>query len=144
MSARSTPGFGTPRSPGGSIGGYMKRVSSTVVVVMLLVCVAWAQAPQGAPAGQQQGAPAQGAAAGQAGRGGGRSAITPRIVSFQANPVTIKPGESFDLTWATEAGTATINNGMGAIPPRGTIKVTPKATTTYTLTMAGGVARSLT
>ena len=118
----------------------MKRLSSTVFVSMFLVCMAWAQAPQGAPAGQQQGAPA----GGRGGRGG-RGAITPRILSFEANPVSIKPGESFILSWATEAGTGTVDNGIGAIPPRGQVKVTPKATTTYTLTMGGGaVTRSLT
>lgn len=125
----------------------MKRAVTIVFVPMLLVCMAWAQAPQGAPAGQQQGAPAQGAAAGQAGRGGGggRGAIAPRILGFEANPVSIKPGESFVLSWATEAGAGTIDNGIGIIPARGTIKVTPKATTTYTLTMGGGaVTRSMT
>jgi hypothetical protein len=125
----------------------MKRALSIMLVLTLLVCVAWAQAPQrGAPAGQQQAAPAQGAA-GQGGRGGGggRGAITPRILTFQASPVSIKPGESFTLSWATEAGTASIDNGIGAIAPRGTVKLTPKATTTYTLTMGGGaVTRSLT
>ena len=48
------------------------------------------------------------------------------------------------LSWATEAGTPTIDNGVGPVPLRGTIKVTPKATTTYTLTMAGGVTRTVT
>ena len=121
----------------------MKRAFGIAFVLVLVVCMARAQAPQGAPAGQQP-APAQGAAAGQAGRGG-RGAITPRILSFQASPASIKPGESFMLSWATEAGTGTIDNGIGDIAPRGTTKVTPKATTTYTLTMAGGaVTRSVT
>jgi hypothetical protein len=49
------------------------------------------------------------------------------------------------LSWATEAGTGIIDNGVGPIAPRGTIKVTPKATTTYTLTMGNGaVTRSVT
>lgn len=124
----------------------MKR-ALTVVFVLTLGCMAWAQAPQGAAAGQQQGAPATPAPAGQAGRGGGgggRPAITPRILSFEASPASIKPGESFVLSWATEAGTPTIDNGVGAVPPRGTTRVTPKVTTTYTLTMAGGVTRALT
>ena len=123
----------------------MKRALSIAAVLALAVCTAWAQAPQTAPAGQPQ-TPAQGAGA-QAGRGGGggRGAITPRILSFEAKPASIKPGESFVLSWATEAGTGTIDNGVGPIPPRGTIKVTPKATTTYTLTMVGGaVTRALT
>jgi hypothetical protein len=113
-------------------------------ILTLLGCIAWAQAPQGAPATTQD-APAQAApAAGQAGRGG-RAPITPRILSLQASPASIKPGESFMLSWATEAGTGTVDNGIGPVPPRGTVKVTPPATTTYTLTMGGGaVTRSVT
>jgi hypothetical protein len=122
----------------------MKR-AFIVVFVLTLSGIAWAQAPQ-APAAPQQGAPAQGAAGGQAGRGGGgggRGAITPRILSFEASPASIKPGESFLLSWATEAGSPAIDNGVGPVPLRGTIRVTPKATTTYTLT-TGGVTRTLT
>ena len=123
----------------------MKRALSFAFFLTILVCAAMAQAPQGAPASQQQGAPAQGAAAGRGGRGGGRAAITPRITTFEASPTSIKPGESFVLSWATEAGTGTIDNGIGAVPTRGSIKVTPKATSTYTLAMGGGaVTRSLT
>lgn len=121
----------------------MKRSLGIVLVVTLLVCMAWAQAPQGAPAA---GAPAQGAAAGQAARGGGGGrgpAITPRIVSFEASPVSIKPGESILLSWATEAGTPSIDNGIGPVALHGTIKVTPKATTTYTMTMAAGVTKTV-
>jgi hypothetical protein len=66
-------------------------------------------------------------------------------VAFQATPATIKPGQSFTLSWATEAGTGTIDNGIGAVPTRGTVLVTPKATTTYTLTLGGGaVTKALT
>jgi hypothetical protein len=121
----------------------MKRTLGLVFVLTLLVCMAWAQAPQGAPAGPPQGAPAQPAAAGQAGRGagggGGRgAAIPPRIVTFEASSVSLKPGESFVLTWVTEAGATTIDNGIGEVYPRGTLKITPKATATYTLSMGGG------
>jgi len=123
----------------------MKRALSIVVALALLGCLAWAQAPQPTPAGQQPPAAAPGAAAGQGGRGAGRPAITPRILSFQASPASIKPGESFVLSWSTEAGTPSIDNGIGSVYQRGTISVTPKATTTYTLTMSGGtVTRSVT
>ena len=119
----------------------MKRALSGVFAFTLLVCLAWGQTPQAPPAAPPQVPPAGGA---QGGRGG-RGAITPRIVSFQATPASIKPGESFVLSWSTEAGTGTIDNGIGDVPTRGTIKVTPKATTTYTLSMGGGtVTRSLT
>jgi hypothetical protein len=121
----------------------MKRVLITASVLALGVCMVSAQAPQGGAAGQPPGAPAPGAAAGQGGRAG-RPPITPRVVRFEASSTSIKPGESIVLTWATEAGTPTIDNGVGAVPPRGTARLTPKATTTYTLTMAGGVTRSVT
>jgi hypothetical protein len=124
----------------------MKRLMGIVFVVTLVVCMAWAQAPQGAAPGGQAapGAPAAGAAAGQAARGGGgaRATITPRIVTFEATPASIKPGESILLSWATEAGTPSIDNGVGPVPLRGTIKITPKATTTYTLTM-GAVTKTI-
>jgi hypothetical protein len=114
----------------------------TFVIVFLLTPLLYlAQAPQGAP----QAAPQRGAAAAapaQEGRGA-RTPITPRILSFEASPASIKPGESFLLSWATEAGTPTVDNGIGPVPLRGTIKVTPKATTTYTIT-TGGVTKSLT
>lgn len=128
----------------------MKRTLSVLFVLAFLVCLAWAQAPQATPAGQQPGAPAPGgnaAPAGQAGQAGrgGRGAITPRILSFEASPASIKPGESFILSWSTEAGTPSIDNGIGSVYQRGTIRVTPKATTTYTMTMTGGaVTRSVT
>src|SRR4029434_4782373 len=123
----------------------MKRAVSIVFVMTLLVCLAWAQAPQApAQAAPAQGAPGAAPAQGGTGRGG-RAAITPRIVAFDASPKSIKPGESFLLSWSTEAGTGTIDNGIGAVPTRGTIKVTPKATTTYTITLGGGaVTREMT
>ena len=113
----------------------MKRALGIVFVLTPLVCLA--QAPQAAP--QPSAAAGQAAPAAR----GGRTPITPRILSFEANPASIKPGESFVLSWATEAGTPTIDNGIGTIAPRGTIKVTPKATTTYTLA-SGDVKRSVT
>jgi hypothetical protein len=120
----------------------MKRALS--IVFLLTPLVGLAQAPQAAPAA----APQPGAAAGQAapaGRGG-RAPLTPRILSFAASPVSIRPGESFLLSWGTEAGTPIIDNGIGPVPLHGTIKVTPKATTTYTLgfTTNADVKRSLT
>lgn len=76
---------------------------------------------------------------------GGRTPITPRIVTFEAEPASIQPGESFVLSWATEAGSGTIDNGIGAVPISGTLSLTPGATTTYTLALGGGeVTRSLT
>lgn len=123
----------------------MKRVLTVASFLTAWVCIAAAQAPvpqqPAAAAPQQPAVPAPGAA-GQGGRAG-RTPITPRILRFEATPTSIKPGESVVLSWATEAGSPTIDNGVGAVPPRGTAKITPRATTTYTLTM-GEVTRALT
>jgi hypothetical protein len=124
----------------------MRRTLGIVSVLIVIGCLAWAQAPQ-APQAQGQQGQAAGQAAADAGRGGraGRPPLTPQIRNFQATPAAIKPGESFVLSWSTESGQGTIDNGIGSIPNRGTIKVTPKATTTYTLSMGGGaVTRSIT
>ena len=68
----------------------------------------------------------------------------PRIVSFEARPASITPGQPVLLVWQTEnpAGVA-IDPGVGAVTPRGSRQVTPTATTTYTLTMKGGPSRSV-
>jgi hypothetical protein len=104
---------------------------------VLLTCpVLWAQAPQDAPQGAQ-GAPAGGGARGAGGRGG-QPGPPPRIITFEARPSTIKPGDSTLLVWRTEnpAGPA-IEPGIGAVTPRGSRQLKPAATTTYTLAMRG-------
>jgi hypothetical protein len=118
----------------------MTRALTAASVLALWACIASAQPPQTGAPGQPPPAPGQGAAAGR----GGRAPITPRIVRFEASATSLKPGDSFILTWATEAGTPTIDNGIGAVPLRGAIKLTPKATTTYTIAMDANVTRSLT
>jgi hypothetical protein len=61
-----------------------------------------------------------------------------RIMDFKAEPAAIKPGESTTLTWAVEnPRSTTIEPTVGRATPRGVLKVTPKATTTYTLTVTG-------
>jgi hypothetical protein len=61
-----------------------------------------------------------------------------RILEFKAEPATLKPGESATLTWAVEnPRSTTISPAVGRAAPRGVLKVTPKATTTYTLTVTG-------
>jgi len=121
----------------------VKRTLS-VAVGILLACVAvWAQAPQDAPG-------AQGAGARGGGRGGrGQAGPPARIITFEARPSSIEPGESVLLVWSTEnpAGPA-IEPGLGPVTPRGSRQVKPAATTTYTLTMRGAndtpVTRSVT
>lgn len=69
----------------------------------------------------------------------------PRIVSFEARPATIKPGGSAELTWVTEnTGTAVIAIAptVGTVIARGAARVSPVATTTYTLSATGGGSAS--
>ena len=69
----------------------------------------------------------------------------PRIISFEAKPATIKPGGSAELTWVTEnTGTAMIAIAptVGTVIARGAARVTPVATTTYTLSATGGGSAS--
>ena len=84
----------------------------------------------------------------------GAPAPAPRIVTFEVQPATIKPGESALLVWHIEnppttgplagfGGYGTIEPGIGRVTPRGTKRVTPTATTTYTLT-AGAATKSVT
>jgi uncharacterized protein YndB with AHSA1/START domain len=101
----------------------------TCVVVVILSSSAAAQQP------------AQG---GRGGRGA-QPGLEPRIISFEAKPSTVKPGQLVVLVWRTEnpSGVA-IEPGVGAVTPVGSRQVTPAATTTFTLTMKGGPMRSVT
>jgi hypothetical protein len=61
-----------------------------------------------------------------------------RIEKFAAQPESIKPGQSVMLEWAVENPSGvSIDPGIGRVRPRGNKKVTPSATTTYTLTVHG-------
>jgi hypothetical protein len=58
----------------------------------------------------------------------------PRILRFQATPVTINAGQASTLGWETEnADTVTIT-GIGNVSRSGSTTVSPTATTTFTLT----------
>ncbi|HTW64719.1 MAG TPA: hypothetical protein VME17_08905 [Bryobacteraceae bacterium] len=60
------------------------------------------------------------------------------VDSFTAQPSTIKPGQSTTLHWAVvNADNTSIDNGIGIVPTRGSRKVTPKVTTTYTFLASG-------
>jgi hypothetical protein len=62
-----------------------------------------------------------------------------RILELTVNPSTINPGESARITWATENPTnPTLTPGVGRVEARGTVRVSPSATTTYTLRTEGG------
>jgi hypothetical protein len=112
-------------------GNPMKHFTQALTVATLIaVYPVLAQQPQ---------PPAQNAGAlGPSGQIQQRVRPPARIMSFTAEPVNLKPGESALLTWATEnPNGVTIDQGVGRVTPRGTIKVTPTATTTYTLTLNG-------
>jgi len=90
---------------------------------------------------QQQEAPA-GARGGRGGRGAGPE---PRIVTFEARPSSIRPGESAVLVWSTEnPNGVTIDPEVGAVIPRGNRQVSPTATTTYTLSLRNGPSKTVT
>jgi hypothetical protein len=67
-----------------------------------------------------------------------RAAPPARITNFKAEPDSIQPGQTVTLIWAVEnpQGT-TIDQGIGVVTPRGSRRVTPAATTTYTLSTKG-------
>jgi hypothetical protein len=118
----------------------LKKTAASLGVMVLgwFAVVSAAQAPQG------QAPPA-------AGRGRGAPAPATRIVTFEAQPATIKPGGSALLVWHIENppsatgfnGFGTIEPGVGRVAPRGSKSVTPAATTTYTLT-AGALTKTVT
>ncbi len=62
----------------------------------------------------------------------------PPTVDISANPDTILPGRMATLSWiSTNADTASIDQGIGAVPVNGDLSVTPTATITYTITATG-------
>ena len=73
-----------------------------------------------------------------------------RLVELTAEPAMINPGEAARITWAAEnPSNMTLTPGIGRVFARGTVRVTPSATTTYTLRTEGGpdqqvVTRSVT
>jgi hypothetical protein len=98
-----------------------------------ITIAAIAQQPQ-----QQQ--PQQG---GRGGRGG-QPAPEARIVTFEARPSSIRPGESVVLVWSTENPSGvSIDPAIGPVTARGTKQIKPTATTTYTLTMRNGPTKSV-
>jgi hypothetical protein len=101
----------------------------TAALAVALIATMAAQAPQAAPPKPAGG----GSPAYQ------RAAQLPaRIMDFKAQPANIQPGQSAMLIWSTENPTGvTIEPGLGRVTPRGSRQLTPKATTTYTLTVRG-------
>ncbi len=61
-----------------------------------------------------------------------------QILSFAASSSSIQPGQSVTLKWAVvNADRITLDRGVGIVAARGTRNVSPKVTTTYTLTAVG-------
>ena len=58
-------------------------------------------------------------------------------VIFSVSPESIKAGGTATLTWMTTGATEVNIEGIGAVAAKGTRKVKPKETTTYTLTATG-------
>jgi hypothetical protein len=72
-------------------------------------------------------------------------AIEPRILSFEARPSTIRPGESVQLVWQTEATRGlTIEPGVGPVAVRGSKQVSPGQTTTYILRVSDTLSKTVT
>jgi hypothetical protein len=91
------------------------------VLLLIAASVSFGQiVPGGAPAYQQAGK------------------LPARIISFTAEPAAIEPGQSVTLRWAAENGQGpNIDQGIGPVTPRGSLRLNPKATTTYTFTVRG-------
>jgi hypothetical protein len=96
---------------------------AAIASLALVAGVAWAQSDQ---------------PLGPSGRIQARYAPAARINKSTAEPSAIQPGQSILLIWAAEnpAG-ITITPGLGTVAARGTRKLSPKATTTFTITVHG-------
>jgi outer membrane protein OmpA-like peptidoglycan-associated protein len=74
----------------------------------------------------------------------GGAAGSPQIIRFEANPLTISPGGTTTLSWATSGASQVSISGVGNVNPNGSTTVSPTQTTTYTLTAAGSDGKSVT
>ncbi len=59
----------------------------------------------------------------------------PQIIRFEANPMTINPGQQSTLSWTTSGGATATISSVGSVPLNGSTTVSPTQTTTYTLTV---------
>jgi hypothetical protein len=114
------------------------KLRNYVVLNLILASNLFAQ-QQPAPTGRGAQQPAQ------EGRGGRGAAIEPRIITFEARPGTIRPGESVQLVWQTEASrSVAIEPEVGPVEVRGSKQVTPTQTTTYTLRVSPTLSKTVT
>ena len=105
----------------------------TSIAGLALCSVVLAQQPQQPPP-----------AATPAGRGARGAAIEPRILTFEARPATIRPGETTQLVWQTEATRALTIEPLGPVAVRGSKQVAPTQTTTYTLRASTTLSKTVT
>ncbi len=64
-------------------------------------------------------------------------AVGPTTGKITAAPTEINCGDSSQLSWSSDGAVHTDISGIGDVPASGSQQVTPKATTTYTLTASG-------
>jgi uncharacterized protein YjbI with pentapeptide repeats len=62
----------------------------------------------------------------------------PVITSFVASPSSVTAGSGAQLTAVFSGGAGSVDNGVGPVTSGSGVKVTPSATTTYTLTVDNG------
>lgn len=109
----------------------MKGILNFALIGALACATAWAQAPPKVAPGAVP-AGFDGSAYTKA------REIEARIVTFTAQPASLRPGQAFTLVWHTENPSGvTIEPEPGRVTPRGSQQLTPSATTTYTLTARG-------
>jgi hypothetical protein len=68
----------------------------------------------------------------------------PQVIRFEANPLTIQPGQQTTLSWTTTGATTVTISGVGSVTPNGSTTVSPAQTTTYTLTATSADGKSVT
>src|SRR5215471_20188575 len=124
----------------------MNRILMVLIAGAAACAIALAQAPAQAPASQPSPRAPGAVSAGFDGSAYAKARdIEARIVSFTAEPASIKPGQSVTLVWQTENPSGvTIDPEPGRVTPRGSQQLKPAATTTYTLTARGAGNQVLT
>src|SRR5262245_15999715 len=127
----------------------MKTIFTFAAITLacaLAVGPAWAQARGQAPASEPSPRAPGAVGAGFDGSAYGKARdIQARIISFTAEPASIKPGQTFNLIWHTENPSGvTIDPEPGRVTPRGSRQLKPAATTTYTMKVRGANNQVLT
>jgi len=69
---------------------------------------------------------------------------TAQIIRFEANPVSIQPGQQSTLSWTTSGANNVSISGVGAVTANGSTTVSPQQTTTYTLSATGSDGKTVT